>query len=150
MTQTKSNICDPRLRCWGWNRELLHNAKRLRPYIEKAAESLDDSDALNAVELYPEWKPNMEYMIGQRLKYDSTLYRVLQTHTSQQTWTPDVAPSLFALVLIPDPDAIPEWVQPDSTNPYMTGDKVTHNGTTWVSTIDNNVWEPGVYGWEGV
>ena len=150
MTQTKSKICDPRLRCWGWNRELLQNAKRLRPYIEKAAESLDDSDALNAVELYPEWKPNMEYMIGQRLKYDSTLYRVLQTHTSQQTWTPDVAPSLFALVLIPDPDAIPEWVQPDSTNPYMTGDKVTHNGTTWVSTIDNNVWEPGVYGWEGV
>lgn len=126
------------------------NAKRLRPYIEKAAESLDDSDALNAVELYPEWKPNMEYMIGQRLKHDGTLYRVLQTHTSQQTWTPDVAPSLFALVLIPDTDVIPEWVQPDSTNPYMTGDKVTHNGTTWVSTIDNNVWEPGVYGWEGV
>lgn len=126
------------------------NAKRLRPYIEKAVESLDDSDALNAVELYPEWKPNMEYMIGQRLKYDSTLYRVLQTHTSQQTWTPDVAPSLFALVLIPDSDVISEWVQPDSTNPYMTGDKVTHNGTTWVSTIDNNVWEPGVYGWEAV
>lgn len=39
---------------------------------------------------------------------------------------------------------------PDSTNPYMTGDKVTHNGSTWVSTCDNNVWEPGVYGWETV
>ena len=126
------------------------NAKRLRPYIEKAAESLDDSDALNAVELYPEWKPNMEYMIGQRLKHDGTLYRVLQTHTSQQTWTPDVAPSLFALVLIPDADVIPEWVQPDSTNPYMLGDKVTHNGKTWENTIDNNVWEPGVYGWNEV
>jgi hypothetical protein len=50
-------------------------------------------------------------------------------------------------VLIPDPDVIPEWEQPDSTNPYMKGDKVAHNSKTWVSDVDNNVWEPGVYGW---
>ena len=43
-----------------------------------------------------------------------------------------------------------EDVQPDSTNPYAKGDKVTHNGKTWQSTTDNNVWEPGVYGWEEV
>ena len=41
---------------------------------------------------------------------------------------------------------IPEWEQPESTNPYMKGDKVKHNDKTWVSDIDNNVWEPGVYG----
>lgn len=39
------------------------------------------------------------------------------------------------------------WAQPGSTNPYMLGDKVRHNGKIWMSTIDNNVWEPGVYGW---
>ena len=126
------------------------NAKRLRPYIEKAAKSLDDSDALNAVELYPEWKPDTSYDVDQRLRYGGVLYRVLQDHTSQNDWTPDVAPSLFSQVLIPDPDAIPEWVQPDSTNPYMLGDKVTHNGKTWENTIDNNVWEPGVYDWNEV
>ena len=53
-------------------------------------------------------------------------------------------------MLIPDPEVIPEWVQPDSTNPYMAGDKVMHNGKTWVSDIDGNVWEPGVYGWSEV
>lgn len=126
------------------------NAKRLRPYIEKAAASLDDTDALNAVELYPEWKPDTSYDVDQRLRYGGVLYRVLQDHTSQNDWTPDVATSLFSQVLIPDPDAIPEWVQPDSTNPYMLGDKVTHNGKTWENTIDNNVWEPGVYGWNEV
>ena len=126
------------------------NAKRLRPYIEKAATSLDDTDALNAVELYPEWKSDTLYDVDQRLRYGGVLYRVLQTHTSQNDWTPDVATSLFSQVLIPDPDAIPEWVQPDSTNPYMLGDKVTHNGKTWENTIDNNVWEPGVYGWNEV
>lgn len=126
------------------------NAKLLRPYIEKAATSLDDTDALNAVELYPEWKSDTSYDVDQRLRYGGVLYRVLQDHTSQNDWTPDVATSLFSQVLIPDPDAIPEWVQPDSTNPYMLGDKVTHNGKTWENTIDNNVWEPGVYGWNEV
>ena len=47
----------------------------------------------------------------------------------------------------PTGEEVAEWVQPDSTNPYMTGDRVLHNGLTWESTVDNNVWEPGVYGW---
>ena len=74
----------------------------------------------------------------------------MQDHTSQTAWTPESAPSLFAKVLISDPETIPEWIQPDSTNPYQTNDKVTHNGATWISTIDNNVWEPGAYGWTKV
>lgn len=57
---------------------------------------------------------------------------------------------LFATVQIPDPEDMPAWEQPESTNPYMAGDKVTHGGKTWVSTVDDNVWEPGVYGWEEV
>ena len=72
---------------------------------------------------------------------------MLQPHTSQADWLPENTPSLYARVLIPDPTVIPEWEQPDSTNPYMKGDKVTHNGKTWESMIDNNVWEPGIYGW---
>ena len=71
---------------------------------------------------------------------------VLQAHTAQAGWTPIAAPSLFAKVLIPDPSVVPEWEQPDSTNPYMKGDKVKHNGKTWVSLVDNNVWEPGAVG----
>lgn len=43
---------------------------------------------------------------------------------------------------------IPEWEQPDSTNAYRKDDKVTHNGSPWVSLIDNNVWEPGALGTE--
>ncbi|MBP3305258.1 MAG: chitinase, partial [Oscillospiraceae bacterium] len=82
--------------------------------------------------------------------YDGALYKCLQAHTSQPDWTPTAAPSLWAKVLIPDPGTIPEWEQPDSTNPYMAGDKVTHNGKTWVSDIDNNVWAPGAYGWTEV
>ena len=122
-------------------------AKQLRALIETLAITLDDETALTGVELFPAWGADTAYAAGDRVRHDGTLYKVLQDHTSQADWTPDAAPSLFAKVLIPDPETIPEWQQPDSTNPYRAGDKVTHNGKTWVSNIDGNVWEPGVYGW---
>ena len=125
-------------------------ARKLRPLIEKAAISLDDSDALEAKQLYPNWSgEGIQYTVGDRVRYNEVLYKVLQAHTSQQGWTPIAAPSLFAKVLIPQPDVIPEWEQPDSTNAYMKGDKVSFEGHIYESAIDNNVWSPSVYpaGW---
>ena len=110
-------------------------------------EKATDEQALAVPVLYPAWRSGVNYAAGIRVLYNGTLYKVLTAHTSQDDWTPDAAPSLFAKVLIPDETIIPEWEQPDSTNPYSAGDKVTHNGKTWVSDIDNNVWEPSVYGW---
>ena len=109
--------------------------------------AVDDSTALRMREFYPLWEAGQDYTAGFRLRYGGLLYKVLQAHTSQETWTPDAAPSLFAKVLIPDETVIPAWEQPDSTNAYAKGDKVTHKGKTWVSDVDNNLWEPGIYGW---
>lgn len=111
---------------------------------------VDDQTALRMVEFYPEWAAGQAYTAGYKVQHGGVLYRCLQDHTSQDDWTPDVSPSLFTKVLIPDENIIPEWEQPDSTNPYSKGDKVTHNGKTWESLVDNNVWEPGVYGWTEV
>lgn len=110
-----------------------------------------DEQALAVQSLYPEWASLAEgatLKVGDRVNYEGLLYNVLQEHQKQETWNPVDAPSLFAQVLIPDSTVIPEWVQPDSTNPYMTGDKVSHNGSTWESLVDNNVWEPGATGTE--
>ena len=112
--------------------------------------SATDEQAVEANAVYPEWKENVVYSLDNRVLYNEVLYKVITAHTSQSDWTPDVASSLFAKVLIPDENVIPEWEQPDSTNPYMIGDKVVHNGKTWISTVDNNVWEPSVYGWDEV
>ena len=109
--------------------------------------AVDDSTALRMREFYPEWTSGTAYTVGYKVQYKGTLYKVLQDHTSQETWTPDAAPSMFAKVLIPDENIIPEWEQPESTNAYSKGDKVTHKGKTWVSDVDSNVWEPGIYGW---
>ena len=112
--------------------------------------SVDDNTALRMLEFYPEWAADTAYPAGHKVQRGGKLWRCLQAHTSQGGWEPENAPSLWAKVLIPNPDVIPEWEQPDSTNPYMAGDKVAHNGKTWVSAVDNNVWEPGVYGWAEV
>lgn len=130
---------------------VVERARQLRPVIERAMQAMDDATALTAVELYPAWDGGgTAYAADERVRYGGVLYRVLQAHTSQQAWTPVDAPSLFARVLLPDPGETPAWEQPESTNPYMAGDRVTHGGRTWVSTVDYNVWEPGVYGWEEV
>lgn len=118
--------------------------------MNKAAESLSDSDAAYAPRLFEQWAPGVEYPVGRRVCYIGRLYKVLIAHKSQDSWAPDISPSLFAEVLIPDSTEIYDWVQPGSTNPYMQGDKVRHNDKIWISTIDNNIWEPGVYGWEEV
>jgi hypothetical protein len=107
-----------------------------------------DDMALQVPNLYPTWKVGVDYKTNDRILYNNILYKVLQDHTSQETWTPTDAPSLFAKVLIPNENIIPEWEQPNSTNPYMNGDKVMYDGNVYISLIDNNVWKPTDYGWE--
>lgn len=125
-------------------------ARQMRKLLEGQTDAMTDEEILNYPDFVEKWKSDKTYSAGKRLEYNGTIYKVLQDHTSQDDWTPDTAPSLFTKVLIPDENIIPEWEQPDSTNPYMAGDKVTHNGKTWESLVDNNVWEPGVYGWTEV
>ena len=132
--------------------KLVDLAIKLRPYIEKAASKLDDTDALEAIQLFPKWEPNIKYEKDDRVRYENILYRCLQSHNSQESWTPLAAASLWAKVLIPDENIIPDWEQPDSTNPYQIGDKVKFEDKIYESLIANNIWSPAAYpaGWREV
>ena len=119
--------------------------------------NLSDEQALQVPLMFPKWQSDKEYVVGERVLYLGVLYKVLQAHTSQAGWEPDIAPSLFAKNLIVKDEEgeqvdIPEWVQPDSTNPYMIGAKVRFEGKVYQSLIDNNVWSPTAYpqGWQEV
>lgn len=123
-------------------------ARALRPYIEKASISLTDEDALQAVELFPQWVTGHAYIVGERLQYNGVLYRVVQAHTSQADWTPDITPALFVVVSL---DEWPEFVQPTGAHDaYKKGDKVTFEGKHYISLIDGNVYSPTAYpaGWQ--
>ena len=73
-------------------------ARALRPYIEKAAVSLTDADALESVELFPAWASGVAYTVDERIQYGGTLYRVVQAHTSQADWVPDKTPAMFTVI----------------------------------------------------
>lgn len=123
-------------------------ARALRHLIEKAAVSLSDEDALAGAELFPRWSDTAVYAAGDRVAYESTLYKCLQAHTAQATWTPADSPSLW--VRVDDPTIEwPEWIQPvGATDAYPKGAKVSYAGKHWISTVDSNVWTPGTYGWD--
>ena len=127
---------------------LTERARELRPYIEKAATNLPDEDALQAVELFPQWATGHAYAVDERLQYKNVLYRVVQAHTSQVDWTPDKTPALFVVVSL---DEWPEFVQPTGAHDaYKKGDKVTFEGKHYISLIDANVYSPAAYpaGWK--
>ncbi len=127
-------------------------AYALRALIEKSSVSLADEDALNGVELFPAWAVGKAYAADERIRYEDKLYRCVQAHTSQAGWTPDAVPALWTEVA--KPGEIPVWKQPTGAqDAYNKGDKVKYpdeNGAVYESTVDNNVWEPTVYGWEMV
>ena len=125
-------------------------AIKYRRSIEHAATLLPDVDALNAVAMFPAWRPDGHYNKDDRVREGNTLYRCMQTHDAQPGWNPAAGGYLWSEVLIPDETKVPEWKQPDYSNTYKKGDRVTHNGQTWESDIDGNSWEPGVYGWHAV
>ena len=123
-------------------------ALEIRAKLEQVAQYIPEEEALDSKWMYPQWTIDETYPAGFFVQYGEKLYKSLQFHTSIQKWNPADAISLWAEILPGQEDTpIGEWVQPDSTNPYMTGDKVVHNSQTWESTIDYNIWEPGVYGW---
>lgn len=124
-------------------------ARKLRPFIEKAAASLTDEDALEAVELFPAWAVGISLTRGDRVRYLGELYRVEQDHVTQADWTPDITPALYTKVA--EPGDIPVWVQPTGAqDAYQMGDRVyypTKEDDIFVSLVNDNVWPPDVYGW---
>ena len=117
---------------------------------------LDDETAMEIPDLYEAWDVGKAYEIGKIVKYgvnvdgETQLYSVLQAHTSQASWTPDVTPSLYKAIGFTD-SGVPIWTQPlGATDAYAKGDVVSHKEKIWASDIDANVYEPGVYGWSEV
>jgi len=124
-------------------------AIKYRKYIEQAASSLSDELALNVPELYPHWKIGITLEANERIYYNNKLYRIVQNHTTQEDWKPDQTPALFTEVA--KPGEIPEWKQPTGAqDSYNQGDKVRYNNIIWESEVNNNVWEPGIYGWKQI
>ena len=124
------------------------NYKELKEYVKAARVTASDEVALQGLALYPYWKEGQAVKVDERYQYNGILYRVIQAHTTQADWMPDVTPALWAVVSL---EEWPEWVQPlGSEDAYAKDAKVIHNGIKYISLVDANVWEPGTEGTESL
>ena len=129
--------------------DLVEQAQAIRAGMQALARTAPDAVLLaQPMAMYDEWSAeSVEYVLDDIRQYNGTLYRCVQAHTSQATWTPEDAPSLWTRIADPAQEW-PEWIQPTGAhNAYAKGAKVTHAGKRWVSDVDANTWAPGVYGW---
>ena len=131
-------------------------AQQYNRFMQMSVQSanLPDDQAMEVADLYPEWVAMKAYAVDEIVKYgvnadgETQLYKVIQAHTSQEDWKPDVTASLYKAIGFTD-DGVSIWTQQlGETDAYMTGDVVSYEDQLWISTVDNNVWQPGVYGWE--
>lgn len=124
-----------------------------RKVIDDIIEDLPDEEVETLTYLYPEWETGVALAVGDKVRFNGILYRVVQAHTTQADWTPPEVPALFARFRDTGqtgntPDA---WVQPTGGHDaYQTGDRVTHDnpndsGAIWIyeSKINANTTEPG-------
>jgi len=133
-------------------------ARRFRSQLDSVIVTLDDDEALEVPELFPVWAtgrayygPNDSVHPQSRVQYGDYLYKCLQSHTSQDDYTPDIAVSLWYKIDNPT-EEWPEWRQPIGAGTgYALGAKVSHNGKHWINVgKDDNEYEPGVWGWDEV
>lgn len=110
--------------------------------------AVDDVTASEHAAVFSEWAVGIQYLPGQIRRWKEKLYRCVQAHTSQADWTPDVVPALWTAISDPA-EEWPEWSQPiGAHDAYGLGAKVSCDGKHWISTINANIWRPGVYGWD--
>lgn len=129
--------------------------RALQMYVQDSV--TDESQMMEVADLYPSWNDLLsskkEYPAGTIFKWgenadgETQLWSFISAYTPQEIYTPDVDISHYKKVGISE-EGIPLWTQPlGATDAYMLGDEVSHNDEIWVSDYDNNVWEPGVFGW---
>ena len=129
--------------------DLVEQARAIRAGMQALARTAPDAVLLaQPMAMYDEWSGDgVAYEAGDVRQRGGLLYRCVQAHTSQATWTPEDAASLWTRIADPAQEW-PEWIQPTGAhNAYAKGAKVSHNGKRWISDVDANTWEPGVYGW---
>lgn len=115
-------------------------ARALRALIEQASTSLPDEDALEGIELFPTWSADTAYAADTRIRYEGKLYRVVQSHTSQADWLPDITPALYAEVAKPGQGDTPGNPIPYSGNmELIEGKYYSQSGVTYYCTRSTGI-----------
>jgi hypothetical protein len=134
----------------------LEAEKDLEDRIMTPIQALPDQEALDKQDIFPIWEKLEDgYPFVRLYKYQAlldgvlVLYRCEQAHAKQSDYHPSKLPALFTQIA--RQGEILPWKQPTGAqDAYQISDKVSHRALTWESINANNVWEPGVFGWQQI
>ena len=115
---------------------LIELARNLRPYIVKAAQSLDDTDAVHAVDLYDEWQSDTAYKVGYKLRRNGKVWRVRQAHTSQTGWEPENVPALFEEINETHAGTLDDPIPYEGNMALEAGKYYSQDGVVYLCTRD--------------
>ena len=118
-------------------------------FVKMAQEQqLDEVTISEHPDLFVQWDENWRGKAGDIVQEGSQLYRSIHdVKDAGQNRKPSESPSMWTPIgnLL---EEFPEWVQPiGAHDAYSKGAKTSHGGKKWLSEVDGNTWEPGVYGW---
>lgn len=119
-------------------------ALRIKPVLQKGAQSLGDEDALTIKTLYPEWEVGVEYTARKKVQYKGKLYRCLSAHTSQADWAPDVVPSLWTVIDEEHKGSLADPIPYDGNMALENGKYYSQGGVVYYCNRDtvNPVYSP--------
>lgn len=113
---------------------------QLKELAQAQVSELTDDEAKKVPALFPLWETEKAYAVGDRVWYQSSLYKCVQAHTSQSTWNPKDAVSLWANVSEESQEADGSREHPYQWEQGMTsynGKYYTENGILYLCTRDS-------------
>ena len=91
------------------------------------------------------WQPGLDVKVGDVYTFGSFLWRCLQDHTTQGTWTPDLVPALWRKVEIIPENTVRVWAEGID---YIVGDELAYpdaDGAVYTclqAHMSQTGWEP--------
>ena len=112
-------------------------AIKIKPLLQKGAQSLGDDEALEIKSIYPEWESCVEYTTRKKARYKGKLYRCLQAHTSQSDWTPDVVASLWTVIYEKHKGTVDDPITYSGNMALEQGKYYEQDGVVYLCTRDS-------------
>ena len=117
---------------------------KIKVLLQAQVKEQTDEEALDNIELFPTWQSRMGMMVeqGERLYYDDRLWKVVQGHTVQDEWRPDVATSLYVQVVADDSGSIDNPIAYEVNMELVEGKYYTEEDVKYLCTrgLAQSVW----------
>lgn len=109
--------------------------------VQSARKVTDDQEALEIKCLYKQFTRQIGNVlkVGEYIQYGGKLYRVLQEHTCQAEWTPDISASLYVVIDKQHKGTIDDPIPAQTNMEYFNGKYYIENDILYLCIRDSGI-----------